>query len=272
MKQALLNTPLGTWAMATRDKFEIVKIALTRPEALGTVINDQMATELVTQLCDHHKTFLDVGSHIGSILSAVSSQSKTIKLIGIEAIPDKAKKLGQKFPNAEIHQCAVGNQEGEVSFYINTQKSGYSSLKQNSHNLESNTVEIKVPITRLDTLISSNNVDVIKLDVEGVELEVLYGSKNLIKNNRPVIMFESGPSVEENWIETKKEMWSLLTALDYEVFTPNRVAHNSPALSQETFIESHYYPRRTTNYFAIPVERRTEIRNKARKILNIAIA
>jgi hypothetical protein len=36
------------------------------------------------------------------------------------------------------------------------------------------------------------------------------------------------------------------------------------------FIDSHLYPRLTTNYFAIPIERRTETRNKARAILGIA--
>jgi hypothetical protein len=35
------------------------------------------------------------------------------------------------------------------------------------------------------------------------------------------------------------------------------------------FIDSHIYPRRCTNYFAIPSERRIEIRDRARDILGI---
>jgi hypothetical protein len=48
------------------------------------------------------------------------------------------------------------------------------------------------------------------------------------------------------------------------------VAHEGPSLSKEGFVESHYYPRRTTNYFADPSESREEIRGKAREILKIA--
>lgn len=271
IKQTLLTTPFGKLAITTRDKVALFKIALTRPEALGTLINDQMATLLVTQLCDYNKTFIDVGAHIGSIISEVSNHSKTIKIIAIEAIPDKAMKLRQKFPAVEVHQCAVGNQEGEVSFYINTQQSGYSSLIKPSENLNSTSVKISVLITRLDRLVSSDNIDVIKIDVEGSELEVLSGSENIIKNNRPVLMFESALPKENNWIDGKKKMWSLLASHNYEVVFPNRVAHNCPGLSQDTFIESHYYPRLTTNYFGIPVERRTEIRDKARTILKIHV-
>jgi hypothetical protein len=48
------------------------------------------------------------------------------------------------------------------------------------------------------------------------------------------------------------------------------VAHNDGGLSLEGFIESHAYPRRTTNYIAIPSERRVEIRDRARTLLGIA--
>lgn len=54
----------------------------------------------------------------------------------------------------------------------------------------------------------------------------------------------------------------------YEIFVPNRVAHSGPGLTMEGFSESHIYPRRTTNYLAVPIERRAAIRNLARKILN----
>ena len=35
------------------------------------------------------------------------------------------------------------------------------------------------------------------------------------------------------------------------------------------FVESHLYPRRTTNYFAIPQERRAEAMSRARRVLNL---
>ena len=63
-------------------------------------------------------------------------------------------------------------------------------------------------------------------------------------------------------------MWEFFANNKYEIFVPNRVAHNDPRLTMKGFSESHIYPRRTTNYFAVPIERRAEIRDLARKILN----
>ncbi|ELR98855.1 FkbM family methyltransferase [Gloeocapsa sp. PCC 73106] len=269
MKQAILNTPFAKFAMNARDKFDIFKEALTNYENLSITVNSQISRLLVTQLCHSHKTFIDVGAHIGSIISLVSDFDKTIKIIAIEAVPDKAEKLRRQFPQVIIHACAVGNAEGEVSFYVNTTQSGYSSLREPDKDKKSNSVKISVPLKRLDDLVLSDDVDVIKIDVEGCESEVLYGSENIILKNRPVIMFESIQTRENDWKSIKMDMWSWLNSHSYELFIPNRVSHDGPGLGQEGFIESHYYPRRTHDYFAIPIERRDEIKELARNIMNI---
>ncbi|MGK7932032.1 MAG: FkbM family methyltransferase [Microcystaceae cyanobacterium] len=118
---------------------------------------------------------------------------------------------------------------------------------------------------------SANNVDVIKIDVEGAELFALRGGKNLIKTNRPIIMFESGPSNTNEFGLTKEALWQFFNELNYGVHIPNRVGHNDSGLIQEGFIESHIYPRRTTNDFAIPEERRLEVRDRARELLGVSV-
>lgn len=268
MKQFILGSTLGRLAMSIRDKFEIMKAVLTKAEIVGSITNDQMATLLVTKLCSSNKTFIDVGAHIGSIISEVAYHDSTIKICAVEAIPDKVLKLRRKFPSVELHECAVGDSEGNISFYINTKKSGYSSLGKPIKEQESDTVEITVSLKKLDSLISYNDIDIIKIDVEGAELGVLRGSENIITTNNPVIMFESGPQQDNKLGYTKEDMWEFLTDHNYDILIPNRVAHNGPGLSKEGFIESHVYPRRTTNYIAVPIERRSEIKNRANNILN----
>lgn len=269
MKQKILGSAIGEAAFFLRDKLEILHTAYSSPERVGTLANDHLATQLVTTLCLPQKTFIDVGAHIGSIIAAVSRRDPSIKIIAIEAIPEKIAALRKKFPFAELHECAVGESTGQVSFYINTRQSGYSSLGKPDHASQDAITEITVPIKRLDDLVTSDNVDVIKIDVEGAELGVLRGSWNLLSSSRPVIMFESGPEMDDSLKYTKKELYEFLADNRYAILIPNRVAHNDPGLTQQGFIESHLYPRRTTNYFAIPDERRTEIRNRARYVLKI---
>ena len=270
MKQLILNTVIGRIAIRARDRLDILGTALFKEEAAGTVTNDWMATLLVTRLCRPGKTFIDVGAHIGSIVSEVLHNDSTVKVNAVEAMPDKVQRLKRKFPKIEIFECAVGEEDGaEIPFYVNTRLSGYSSLVKPSGDRGSDTVEIKIPLKRLDSLVTAGEIDVIKIDVEGAELGVLRGSESIISENRPVIMFESGPPQKDGLGYTLDGMWEFFDVHDYDMLVPNRVAHNGPGLSREGFSESHFYPRRTTNYFAVPSERRQEIRDRARLILGI---
>ncbi len=266
MKQMILNLWIGHIALVLRDKISLLVFALRKLEAVGMVANDQIAASLITKICQSGKTFVDVGAHIGSIISEVHFHDKSIKIVAIEAIPEKSSKLKKKFPFAELHQCAAGASEGDVSFFIDVKQSGYSSLRKPSVN---NSREITVPLRKIDSIVTSSDVDTIKIDVEGAELAVLLGGRRLLSDCRPTIMFESAP-IDNNDLEyTKEDLWQYFNERDYEVLLPNRVAHNGSGLSLDGFIDSHIYPRRTTNYFAIPVERRIEIRDRARSIIGI---
>lgn len=269
VKQAILGTFVGKWGINIRNYYDFFYTFYKNPESLGTLVNDQMATFLVTKLCNSNKVFLDIGSHIGSIISEVFDFDSRIKIIAVEAIPDKVKKLRLKFPFVQIYDCALGESEKEVTFYINTLQSGYSSLGKSLDNDNQNLSEIKVKLRKLDNIISSELIDVMKIDVEGAELGVLRGARRVIMDNRPIIMFESGPSKNDGLGYKKEDIWYFFEDLDYELIIPNRMAHNGPSLTLEGFIESHDYPRRTTNYFAIPRERRNNIRDLCRNILKI---
>jgi FkbM family methyltransferase len=269
VKQILLGSPLGRSAMSLRDKFDLLKLAWFSPEAVGTLANDQLATKLITRICASNKTFIDVGAHIGSIISSVSRHDSTIKIVAIEAIPEKVKNLRRLFPFVELHDCAVGDSAGEIAFFIDTKRSGYSSLGKPSAGDRGSRVEIKVRIERLDTLVPHADVDAIKIDVEGAELGVMRGAVHLLAKCRPIIMFESGPQTDDGLGYTKQAMFDFLSSNEFSVVVPNRVAHVDEGLTATGFIESHLYPRRTTNYFAVPIERRTEFRDRARAIVGV---
>jgi FkbM family methyltransferase len=246
---------------------ELLWAIYKRPEGVGTIVNDQLATFLVVRLCLPDKEFIDVGAHIGSILSEVIRYDPSIKLYAVEPIPEKIDSLRRKFPAIQVFGCALGESEGEAAFFENTKHSGYSSLGRPANSVAS--IEKKVPLRTLDGLISSKKIDVIKIDVEGAELGVLRGGNDLIAANRPLVLFESGPPKDDGLGYTKELMWQWLDEHNFDVVLPNRVAHDGPGLSLDGFVESHVYPRRTTNYFAIPKERRIQVRDRARSVLKI---
>lgn len=267
LKEALVSTRLGALAVDLRERLSLYRGAGSQLENLGEAANNLIARRLLERLCARGGIFVDVGAHIGSVTNGVRRYSAPSAIIAVEAIPEKAEKLRSRFPDITVHACALGDNDGSISFFVDEQRPGFSSLNPGLVE-QSRTREINVPLRRLDTLIPAPAlVDLIKIDVEGAELGVLLGADAVTSAARPTYMFESGAEPMPGY--PRHHLWKWLQDRDYCVLLPNRVAHLDDGLNAEQFEESHFYPRRTTNYFAVANERRAELRNRARQILRL---
>jgi len=259
-KQLLVDSPVGLVLMQLRALYE----RGTAPtEELGTLANDRLSERIVTRLCVPGKTFLDVGAHIGSMIVQVARHCSGSRIEAFEPIPEKVDWLRGKFPAIKVHQCALSESIGTTTFYVNLERSAYSSLARNSRQVR----EIQVSMRTLDSIIESTEVDVVKIDVEGAELGVLLGATSLLARCRPVVMFESGPVEVLGY--RKVDLWQFFQERQYGIYVPNRMAHTAPPLTCDCFLDSHAHPRRTTNYFAVPCERFQEVRSRTREILGL---
>ncbi len=188
-KARLISSALGLWLLELRDKLNIVRAACISPESVGTLANDQLAALLVVSTCRPGRVFVDVGAHIGSIVASAQRRSRPSKIVAVEAIPERAASLRRRFPKVEIVQGAVGESDGtDIAFFVNRAQSGYSSLARGE-----GLREIRVPLRTLDTVLAGNDVDVIKIDIEGGELGALRGAVDVLAKHRPTVMFESAP-------------------------------------------------------------------------------
>jgi len=100
--------------------------------------------------------------------------------------------------------CAIGDTVREIySADIDiTQQSNYGGAKLNDN------VGTKVQMTTLDNL-GLPLPELIKIDVEGVELAVIKGASQLIKQHRPVVYYEGHESMD------LAEIYDLLSELGY---------------------------------------------------------
>lgn len=252
LKQLLVGTMFGRWLSTARDFFSLVRAPRV---ALGTTVNDQLAPRLLAQLCRPNDVFVDVGAHIGSVIAEVRHNCPSARIVAFEAMPDKVAWLTRKFPTATVHCCALSDQTGEAEFFVNLSQSGYSSLAEQQGSVR----RIKVDRKRMDDLLDW--ADLIKIDVEGAELGVLRGAAKLIEKCQPLIMFESGPHDVLGF--TKEGMFNFFSERNYGLLAPNRLAHRSSVMTLDSFLDGHEYPRRTTNYFAVPMTRLDEFRMRA---------
>jgi FkbM family methyltransferase len=266
VKQSLVGTKLGNFFLEARRWWQLGGIPFGNLEKSSMIANSIIADRLIKRLCDPHGAFLDIGAHFGSVLYSVHRLDKTVKIFAIEADPRKAARLRNKFLFCTIFEVAVGQQAGQAEFFINPAATGYNTLVPRK---DGNWRKIMVPIALLDDLLPETQIDVIKIDVEGAELGALKGGKSLIRRNRPTIMFEScGFGLNELGYSANL-IWQWLHDMDYIIVTPDRLAHDAPPLALEAFIDAHYYPFRSQNFFALHRDRRKEVQNKSRKILNM---
>jgi FkbM family methyltransferase len=99
--------------------------------------------------------------------------------------------------NVDIRRAAVGNHDGETTLRLGVD-SVYHTTASTSDLLAITAAhetgeQVRVPLIRLDTLreeLGTPSIDLIRIDVEGTELDVLQGSVRLLRKERPWLMLE----------------------------------------------------------------------------------
>ena len=130
------------------------------------------------------KTIIDIGAWWGPWTLWWGPKAKTIE--AFEPNPDILPDLEQntnKLNNCTVHNTALGNTTGNVSMQYESH-SGTCHIKDYNGSIN------------LRTLDSYNfqDVDIIKIDVEGFEIPVLNGAKQTILSQRPWIQIEGNSS------------------------------------------------------------------------------
>jgi FkbM family methyltransferase len=106
--------------------------------------------------------------------------------------------------------CA-GKTHSEKTLYVVSEDGGGSSfIKPTNQKILS---EEKVLMTAIDHKQYGGRVKLIKLDIEGYELDALKGAEMTIREFKPVILFESNAGAEEQ----RNEIFSFLKKYDYQV-------------------------------------------------------
>ncbi|WP_163886811.1 FkbM family methyltransferase [Aliiruegeria sabulilitoris] len=244
MKQRLVGTSIGRALLWGRSYLNLRSISFSNPEQAAAVSNAILAERLLIGLCRGKSVFLDIGAHIGSVFSAVHYAFPDIEIFAIEAEPEKASALRERFPYCSVIEKAVGEEAGIATFFICEKKSGYNSMAKNIED----TREINVQVETLDRLFPNATVDVVKIDIEGAELGALRGGVKLLERSRPLIMFESAGVGDNSLGYSAQGLWQFFDDHCFSVFTPDRLAHDAPALSQDAFLDAHHYPTRCVNF------------------------
>ena len=105
---------------------------------------------------------------------------------------------------------------------------------------------------RLDNIVDPvRRVGFLKIDVEGAELLALRGGADLLRRDRPTILFESGPGSAEKLGLSREELFAFLTKeMGYSVYLVGDYLRGNAPLDIHAFEQCHTYPFRAFNYVA----------------------
>ncbi|MEG4457132.1 FkbM family methyltransferase [Microcoleus sp. N9_A1] len=183
-------------------------------------------SQVIARFINAGNVVFDVGANAGDWTAEVLNQGHDVEIHLFEPIPHVYKKLIQNLDKQVIsNNLAVGQKEEVKTFYyyeanpllstfyrrVDVEKQGWLNPPK----------EITVLTTTIDNYCQRHGIkriNFIKIDVEGGELDVLYGAKSFLESGRiDYLQFEYGGTYIDSKT-TLKEAFEYLQKFRYSIF------------------------------------------------------
>ena len=210
---------------------------------------DKQTKRIMQIVLEDDSTYIDVGSHKGEVLELALKISKKGKHFAFEPIPNLFHKLNDKYGSkCEVLNYGLSDQKKQSSFQHVTTNPAYSGIKMRTYPKDEQVETIQIQLDTLDNQLKQHDrVDMIKIDVEGAELEVLKGAKKIIEKFHPIIVFEHGLGASDHYNTSPEDILSFFDDHQYQLFTLKGFIADEPALLRNEFID--FYLTNKEYYF-----------------------
>ena len=148
------------------------------------------------------------------------------------------------------YNVALGPVPGTVEMHLKkndghnrVSNDGYSTVTGRPVKVNTGYQRVQVPQLTLDSY-NFTDVDIIKIDVEGYELQVLEGAVQTIANNRPIVQIECVENQPRAFGKTIQDLMDYFTSKNYVI-----------ALADGSMMPNEWkYAKRMMDRFMIPAE------------------
>jgi FkbM family methyltransferase len=141
--------------------------------------------------------FVDVGANVGVFSVLVGTRLPGVRITAIEPFPpvvaDLERNLALNELDVTLVPDAVGAEPGQAAFEVLERdvlnRLSPDGLSPDGAGAAPGTT-IPVAVRTLDDLVGDDPPALVKIDVEGAELTVLRGAQGLLREAKPVVLFE----------------------------------------------------------------------------------
>ena len=205
-------------------------------------------------LCKNKRTAIDVGSNNGLYSYFYSKKFDQVK--SFEPFKMASENLiSAKIKNVEVFQYALSSSSGEAILYAPVANNGSIIHSQTSFNqLFEQNIQFHVVLRTLDSF-EFQDVDMLKVDVEGHEQHVLEGAVKTIRRCKPIILVE----IEERHLGfSPADTIEFIKKLGYEsfVFIDNKLTKTSNfdyLSNQRNCVNSNNFDEYCNNFIFLPI-------------------
>jgi FkbM family methyltransferase len=165
--------------------------------------------------------YVDVGTNRGQVLTEAVRVAPRGRHVAFEPIPHLADELAAAFPAVDTRRKAIAAAPGRAEFCHFRTLDGWSGLRRSPEvsDRRGEPEFIEVEVSTLDAELAGASPRVVKIDVEGAEVQALEGGRELLARARPLVIFEHVYEAAALYGAQPGAPFDLLSELDYEIFT-----------------------------------------------------
>ena len=217
-------------------------------------INKKLDPEMkyVLRIIKRKRKFIDIGANVGIYTYFFANKFNSVE--AFEPISEITYRINYlKSKNIKVHPVALSDNPGLLEFHIPKIK-GKIEPSLASLEKKDGLIEIrKVNVKQLDTY-NFNDVDLIKIDVEGHEYQTILGAKSTLLSSRPLLIIE----IEQRHIDRPiEDVFALMNTFQYEgYFLKNqkliKIKEFSYELHQKPYLSNVMNKNYINNFIFIP--------------------
>jgi FkbM family methyltransferase len=203
------------------------------------------------ELLQPNSVVIDVGTNLGYYSIAAAAKFNTVSVISFEPGSNAFQRLQKnialnQLKNITPIQQAIGREEGKKTLYLSGEENTGMSGFEQAENFTGKT-EI-VNCTSIDKFAGTKSLeklDLIKIDIEGSEMDVLNGMTNTLTSYKPIVLIEICTETLQRFHQTPANIHRFLTNFGYQGYKATSPFQLYPLNENEDtdlafFLPAHY--------------------------------
>jgi len=201
-----VKTPLGNGNEIILETRNFATVRFCLDNLKGPILDYEPGQrKIFLDIIYNKKCFFDIGCQIG-YYALIAAKLGVPKIVAID--------INREFIEIARKQAKLNGVLNQIDFYqLAIGKDGEEIVVENYNNID------KTKSISLDFFCKTNNLfpDLIKLDIEGFELEALENAPNLLSQHKPVIILSFHPPFIKQRNRSPKEVIDILLKNSYEI-------------------------------------------------------